>query len=345
VGQYINTLTTKLPLFLKTYGLLKYNNHQDHTISKDNSNLEISDFKKLLKPTLDINDRTTNIDYLCNQGSYLNCILIEHLKKPIYISSLCQLGMKEALTSIELYNLMCEIPNVFYQLYFGLSSISSNFTHYDLHSENVLLYKPQEHGYLTYHYHTSGETTPITFHSQYIVKIIDYGRCFYKYNDIRNSDTFYTKLCNAPSCQPKCGRNYGHVYVGLNTPEKDHYINLRKKNASHDLRFANSVTKMIDSHYVSWLTKYKTMNKDFLKILRKVYYNANYGTPENLNITHYNEEVKQITNIIQFKNALQSLMKKNFGMSNFLPTDVDYTKLGDLHIYDDGRPMRYESVK
>lgn len=344
VGQYINTLTTKLPLFLKTYGLLKYNRLLDHSISEDNDTLEISNFKKLLKPVLGIDDRTIDFDYLCNIQSYLNCILIEHLKHPIYISSLCQLGMKPTLTPIETYNLTCEIPNVFYQLYFGLSSIYLNFTHYDLHSENVLLYKPQEHGYLTYHYHTFGETTPITFHSQYIVKIIDYGRCFYKYNDIRNSDTFYTKLCNAPSCQPKCGRKYGHVYVGLNTPEKDHYINLRKRNASHDLRFANSVKQMIDSHYVSWLPKYKTMNNEFLKILGKVYYREKYGTPENLIINHYTKQVKEITNIIQLKNALDKLMKKKKSMSNFLNTN-GYTKLGDLHIYDNGRPMSYEPVK
>ena len=295
---------------------------------------------------LDINDRTTNIDYLCNPGSYLNCILIEHLKNPIYISSLCELGMKPTLTPIEMYNLMCEIPNVFYQLYFGLSSIYLNFTHYDLHTQNVLLYKPKENGYLTYHYHTSGETTPITFDSQYIVKVIDYGRCFYKYNDDlnRNSDTFYTKLCNTASCQPRCGERYGHVYVGLDTPEKDHFINLRKRNASHDLRFANEVKNMIDSHYISWLKKYKTMNKDFLKILRKVYYRESYGTPENLIISNYTQQVKEITNIVQLKNALDKLMKKKNSMSNFLNTN-GYIKLGDLHIYDDGRSMRYESVK
>jgi hypothetical protein len=344
VGQYINTLTTKLPLFLKTYGLLKYNNHIDHNISKDNSNLDISQFKRLLKPVLNIDDTITDFSYLCNSESSLNCILIEHLKNPIYIYDICNLGKKNKLTPIEMYNLEFELPNIFFQLYFGLSSIFLNFTHYDLHHNNVLLYKPQEFGYLTYHYYTSGKEKPITFNSQYIVKIIDYGRCFYKYNEDRNSDTFYTKLCNAASCQPRCGERYGHSFLGLNTPKKDYYINIRKKNASHDLRFANIIKSKIDG---SWIKAYKTQNKEFLKILKKVYYAGEYGTPENLNITYYTnpKEIKQITNVIQLKNALDNLMNKKLSTSNFLTMDPHYTKLGDLHIYDDGRPMRYEPVK
>lgn len=349
VGQYINTLTGRFPLFVKTYGLLKYNDETDYNLSKNRDNLDINLFKLLLKPVLNIDDTITDFSYLCNADSSLHCLLIEHLKNPIYIETICRIGRKEYITPKENYELNFELPNILYQIYFVLNSICDNFTHYDLHYNNVLLYKPKESGYLTYHYHTTGKS-PIIFDSQYIVKIIDYGSCFYKYNEERNSNLFYNRLCDAGVCGSRCGENYGFYYIGLppvpGRDKNDYFINKRKRNASHDLRFAYTIRK---NYIVYWLNKYKLNNntKKLLDILDIIYYKDRYGTPENLNIITYKPNKNVIRNIIQLKKALDILMEdiNKLPLSNFLKLMPNYTKLGDLHIYDDGRPMKYEPTR
>ena len=341
VGQYINTLTTKFPLFVKTYGLLKYNNEVCYSVSEFRNSSDISLFTRLIRPVLGIDDTITDFSLVCNPESYLYCILIEHLKNPIYIESIFKIGEKENLNEKENYELNFEILNILYQIYFVLSNIYNNFTHYDLHYYNVLLYKPKEFGYLTYHYHTTNKSH-IIFDSQYIVKIIDYGGCFYKYDEERNSNSFVDRLCNAVVCGPSCGKQYGFKYTGL-FPLKDHFINKRQKNASHDLRFVHTIKK----YTLPWLDKYKMNDntKKILDILNKTYYKEFYGTPENLKILTYTKR-NVIRNIIQLKKALDILMKEisTSSESNFLKTNPAYTKLGDLHIYDDGRPMIYEAV-
>jgi hypothetical protein len=105
VGQYINTLTTKFPLFIKTYGLLKYKSLRDYNISEKDDNIDMLTFKNFLEPELGIDDTITDFSLLCNDQSYLYCVLIEHLKNPIYIESIFRIGEKENLTQIENYEL------------------------------------------------------------------------------------------------------------------------------------------------------------------------------------------------------------------------------------------------
>jgi hypothetical protein len=85
--------------------------------------------------------------------------------------------------------------------------------------------------------------------------------------------------------------------------------------------------------------------KKILDILNKTYYKEFYGTPENLKIVTYTKR-NVIRNIIQLKKALDILMQdtSKLASSKFLRTNPAYTKLGDLHIYDDGRPMVYEAT-
>ena len=78
-------------------------------------------------------------------------------------------------------------------------------------------------------------------------------------------------------------------------------------------------------------------------ILNKIVYRELYGTPENLEIVTYTKS-DLIKNIIQLKKALDILMQEinKLSSSTFLRTTPSYNKLGDLHIYDNGRDMIYE---
>ena len=90
-----------------------------------------------------------------------------------------------------------ELIYVLFQVYAPLALLHDKFTHYDLHTGNILLYEPVKGCYVEYHYYIKG--TVISFKSKYIVKIIDYGRCFF--NDDANatfsgdSKKIYEKVC------------------------------------------------------------------------------------------------------------------------------------------------------
>jgi len=180
--------------------------------------------------------------------------------------------------------------------------------------------------------------------SQYLPKIIDYGRSFYKYDNTDNSDQIYKQLCTTPQCNvgnKHCGKIYGHSWFANNIA----FINKAKNNVSHDLRYANSV-KVLTEKWTQDTINQEVFN--LYQVLQKVKYGVGvtnpkdkkFGTKEVLG-DKYKPNSKTINNIMEMKNALELLMMP------LIPTDTYYTipalgfvKLGDLHIYED-RPMDF----
>ena len=123
-----------------------------------------------------------------------------------------------------------------------LTMLSEQFTHYDLHLQNVLVYTPIENKYIHYHYHMYGYS--VDFKSKYIVKIIDYGRAYFNDNG-RDSLDIYEHVCNSKDCGGmKCGIDYGYAnliperYIGSRN-----HITSYKPNISHDLRILHQIRK------------------------------------------------------------------------------------------------------
>lgn len=344
-GMYINSIIPYLPNFVKTYGLLKYNNTPDLAKCMHTNNLSIHEFKKLLSPVENVNLKTPDLAVLtCNPDNLLNCLLIEHIDKPKTIKELMLIGNKAIVNEYNRHTLQYEIMYILYQVYFALYCLKDNFTHFDLHTNNVLLYMPNERSYITYHYYT--DTKEIVFNSQYLPKIIDYGRSFFKYDNTNNSNEIYKQLCDTPRCNihtKKCGKLYGHSFF----KNSDIFMNKAKNNISHDLRYANSIKSLSDR----W--RQETINHEaynLYEVLQKVQYGKGikmeerkkYGTEE-VKGESYTPKNKVISNIIQMKKALEYLM------TPLIPTDSYYerngfVKLGDLHIYGD-RPMNFISTK
>jgi len=341
-GMYINTILNRFPNFVKTYGLLKYHTNLD-LLKCRQTNLTVQEFKKLLSPVENINLKTPDLAALtCNPTNHLNCLLIEHINQPKTIKQLMSIGNTPILNEYDRHTLQYEIMYVLYQVYFALYCLKDNFTHFDLHSDNVLLYIPNNRGYIKYHYHTGRGI--FVFYSQYLPKIIDYGRSFYKYDNTNNSDQIYRQLCTTAECnnnQQNCGKMYGHAFFANSIA----FMNKAKNNISHDLRYANSVKKLTES----WTQD--TINLEvynLFEVLQKVKYGVGvtkpadkkFGTKEVLG-DKYKPKSKTINNIMEMKNALELLMMP------LIPTDTYYTtpalgfvKLGDLHIYED-RPMDF----
>lgn len=85
-----------------------------------------------------------------------------------------------------------ELVYILFQVYFALAVLRKSFTHYDLHLGNVMVYRPRPGYYIQYHYVFSDNTT-VSFKSQYGVKIIDYGRCFFDNKTLFQNATYLTK--------------------------------------------------------------------------------------------------------------------------------------------------------
>jgi hypothetical protein len=176
-----------------------------------------------------------------------------------------------------------EILNILLQVYIPLSRLSTSFTHYDLHTANVMIIELPKNKYISLNY-TLMDSTQVIIKTQYIAKIIDYGRAY-----TNQSIKFYNQILKTPECYETIGRkgyNFFEKPIEINA-----YISQYTKNESHDLRFAKNLSKMI---------KIPTQLNDVLKL---IYYEDKYGTPENLKIN------SNINNINQLRDKLIELFK------------------------------------
>jgi hypothetical protein len=214
-----------------------------------------------------------------------------------------------------------------------LSCLANNFTHYDLHTGNVLMYAPVKGKYIEYHYHKDNEE--IIFKSAYIAKIIDYGRCFFKdpTSDtiLSSSENIYNAICNATDCKEDCGYKKGYRWLSCNNLIGNAYICSKKRNKSHDLRLL-------------YILKHNFPHIPFFK---KVRYCEGYtlgkpckgaGTIENTR----SGLPDRINNVHDAHEELLRLIRKPEWITN---NDTFYNnpnkKLGELHIYYDGRPLEF----
>ena len=233
-GLFINNINDYFPCFLETYGLFSYKNEK--TKERMYNNKTITD-KDILKDNLLLENtfgNENNMDYarMCETSQNL-CLLIQHIQSAETLNSFV-----EHWGYLNVMNY--ELVYILFQIYYCLSSLRNVYTHYDLHSNNVLLYEPlYEDKYIEFHYHMEDGTTTV-FISQYIPKIIDYGRSFFNDNTNENlkSVNIHNKLCNTPECnnnQSVCGDDDGFSHLYDNT-DNFYFIDAKKHNVSHDLR-------------------------------------------------------------------------------------------------------------
>ena len=339
VGKYlINNYYKKYPCFLETYGIIYNKNILNVKKNKDIFNIQnITD-----------SQITEILKFGCINNKYFG-LVIEYIKNPKTINEI-------------LYNEIFwyrDLLNVLFQIYYTLYLMRNVFTHYDLHPENVLIFKPKENHYIQYHFHYMEEV--ISFKSYYLVKIIDYGRCsFINLKDNINSESIYQELCNIKECnmynsQP-CGTRKG--YRVSYEKESDtipkherHYTELRTLNRSHDLRLLKDIGEFFKNDFEKLFKKSNNflnyIKGNYNKYIHILFYNVTYlnyyGTAENI-ISGLKPPIYKINNIMDAFFILKELynnpdfLKKNEEYYNDIP------KLGDLYIYDDGRDMEFIEI-
>ena len=321
VGFFLNKHSKHFPCFLETYGLYEYSstaiyNHFLNTKTNQESYVEIG-LSRIAKNETDITD--DQIRTSCEHPTNM-AVLIQHLKGAETLGD----KLKDA-TFVK-----NDLIYVLFQVYMALYTLGDTFTHYDLHSDNVLVYEPVKGKYIEYHYHLDNGTE-LVFRSPYIAKIIDYGRCYF--NDKGNdSEAFYQKMCKICA---NCGSSRGYGWLNKELDADNYFISSKTNNPSHDLRL------------LKYIGETRSMDYEFKALMKKIV----YGVGLNKNDKLYGTTPKpasglprKINNVSDAYKAFltyantHSVMKLNEAIYG-----DESNRLGQLHVYHDHRPMRYVS--
>lgn len=234
VGKYfINQYTKKLPCFVETYDLYDFEDEYWHEFAYKSPKLAVGELKiRRIKTTPTFHKKDLDDDF--EQSCLLNkrlCILIQHFNNvwPLY------------LWHHHFQEFNSDICSSLYQVFYALTMLKDKFTHYDLHGGNILLYKPfGKQMYIRMRYHYGDGKPTVEFKTEYVVKIIDYGRSFVNIDGVTTNEIM-DKVCKLKSCDPMCGKNFGYDVIQGSKVEESNLsaigLNPTKLNNSHDLRF------------------------------------------------------------------------------------------------------------
>ena len=372
VGLYVNKKNAIFPCFLETYGVYNWPTSEMYLASIEGENAELNQLKPhKLKYDYLFNSKV--VVNSCNYAKYM-CVLIQHIHNARSLGDhVSKFKKNEAFFTFHL-------PQYLYQVYCPLAMMSNEFTHYDLHDNNVVLYTvgselgskthkadgevPNNGQYITMKYHyPNGDV--VEFNTFDIVKILDYGRCYFKENDKYNSSTFLQLLRESMKESNRNGSSnssrYGYAdhecpnssYSILEDeiPEGSfHYICSNKRNKSHDLRLAKLIWHKPD--------KYCGPGCALQNILSAIFYEDTYlinkgkvdnreGTKEvtERSYTKLNDmkDGKSIRNVEDMHLALKDLIMTvpHFNEMNKKLFEK-YTKIGEMNIWLDGsRSLQY----
>jgi hypothetical protein len=248
VGKYINKQITRFSCFIETYGVF---------VNKIDNIKNIIQTKDLQTHLQNISEHNNQYQISCKYSNRLS-ILIQHINTKKTLGDMIQNKQ---------FN-QTELLYVLFQIYMPLMCLQEEFTHYDLHMNNVLVYEPINDQYIEYHYIIDNNTT-IRFKSKYLVKIIDYGRCFFKYDKSDNSEKILEKICKEKYCNfkkertvtEKCGNYSGYTFLNNKKfDENDFHIVSTKCNQSHDLQLFTN------------LKDYNGLPNELINIISRVVY-------------------------------------------------------------------------
>jgi len=307
VGDFINTLHQYYPCFVQTYRYGKYKTATFYSDVKDNlvnpSILKRWKDELIMKRVSGNATKKSNklkiIETSCKTPLY-NCILIESIHPAASLYSEC---MKHK-DSIDFWTKV--FPHYLFQVYSVLTTISTQFTHYDLHSDNVLLYLLDDKKYIKMNYHFKHKT--VSLMTNRILKIVDYGRSYFYQDQEINSNKIADLVCKFSSCNPECGKNKGYYWLN------------REHNERYDLRLLNDIYKSIILEYDIRLPSY------ILDFLGNIEYKST-ETVHKLNIRTIHDAFVYIQRLLKEETVVQ------YNNENY----KDSTLLGELDVWVEER--------
>lgn len=321
VGTFINKWSPKYPCFVETYASLTY------TVDEDVDVLDLERLEDGLTQHKVVYSTFLNDDSLVQKScreSQNFAVLTQHIKQ-------AQTLFHEMFQTSNSMNLV----NYLYQVYCPLSALANRFTHYDLHVENVLIYRPKHYITMTYTY---PDGSVVWFHTPGIAKIIDYGRSFFDDDEV-SSKLFDEKL--RQECEEDdIADSYknmkdirwatGHTYS-----PRARWGRSIQRNKSHDLRLLRDVRNEHDIR-----------NKQMLPILSdlcdSVKYYGSYGTGE-MAPTTFKTSGDPIRNVEDAHRALKEILQSPAFISAHAAEFSGKPRLGEMRVWVDGsRPVEFD---
>jgi hypothetical protein len=178
-----------------------------------------------------------------------------------------------------------ELLQILFQIYAPLSVLNKTFTHYDLNDENVLLFKLRQNHYIIIEYVFDDKT--IAFKTNYVAKIIDYGRSYFHLDDNINSTEVLKVMCNTEECNDKnnnkCGNDKGYHWYSC---DKESKICPGKSDETVDLKLASQLTKSKIPYDI-----------------RNIINNINHNTDHSMNVLDFANTLKSNINKETFVSA------------------------------------------
>ena len=227
VGLYCNRKNYIFPCFVETYGIYLWNDWDAHKNA-----LRYSQGKTQTPPELDkLENQRKLFSYKGffedSEFAFKTCdyaragaVLVQHIHNAR--------NMRGYVNEFKGNKAFCtfHLPQYLYQVYAPLGMLSNEFNHYDLHDENVVLYRvgneqanrdrlreiavggvPNNGQYITMKYHyPDGEV--VSFNTFDIVKMIDYGKSYFW-----ETDRSFYKVYNPATDKPYNALSY-KVYHG-----------------------------------------------------------------------------------------------------------------------------------
>lgn len=234
MGKFVNELIHRhFPCFVQTYAMYRYES------AEAKGRARVTPLAGLHRVEADARESCRHNDR--------QCLLVQYLRSPNART------IEEFVFSQKF--VADDLPKILYQAYAVLATLVNEFTHYDMHSNNIMIYEMDAP--LQFHYGN------LSFTTRYLTKIIDYGRAFGK-----PSRDMRAKAC--AECEA-CGVNSGYWFNGGFTKE-EYYIDASRPNKSHDLIYL--VHLLLDRK-----DKIKLYNPKLLALLKLVKYDDEYGTP------------------------------------------------------------------
>jgi hypothetical protein len=343
-GTFVNYLCTLSPFFTYTMGMYQYND-----IIQDGKSKKSGGYGQLKKLS-GIND-SPNLSLFLNdnitfrKGPYLSnkvsgddltdaCDMTRANGLAImteYIPNAQSLG---TLLGNSMFNQFDLFPTCLI-LYGTLSTLAKNFTHYDLHSGNVMMISCPKNKIFRYHmmiYDENGDySDEIVVDSRYLPKIIDYGRSYFrsekfgKYPTVSSYDV-YDEICKwdnnrGPDRYHKCCSDVGFKSLHDTPSLHKTYVHSSANNWSHDLRLVDSISEHL---------RHKGQNVPYWNdIEANLVYKKDYGTPRAKNRLSGDGKIRTVCDMWQF---LLNDRYKKFKHECF-PEFVNATVYAEYYLY------------
>lgn len=265
VGQeFVNKFHQIYPVFVETYGGGKANPNLSDTFIRLTRSKKPSNITNLLKdtnansnPFIDVkydSSKSNKFDiseFVKEMKSDLNkqLIFVQTIENAISMNDLVYDALEYS-SILSTYNMLTSL----YQVYFALVNLKDEFTHYDLHKDNVLIYNlpktKAEGDIVTKNTLVKMNYPSHSFYSTCVPKIIDYGRCY-----TPRTNELIVEMCTQNKIKHSNLTNkvdkhifdeflslHGLTWASEDKLDKDsYYINSRMRNMSHDLRLLNEL--------------------------------------------------------------------------------------------------------